>query len=189
MLWINTLDIVGIHDPKTHAINLVTNRHLALENYQLRWLRDAYLRHDANDAALRALADTSRDARTTWQSDLPRRVITQQASDLADGLDAVLAARLPAKYTSDPDYVFGQTEAGLDLYGEVARSDPASRQAMAETIVPLLGTSARTRERSCAPSPRRRALARPAIRSRHRGLRHRPLVRAGVELIACIEGV
>ncbi len=139
MLWVNTLDIVGIHEPKTHAINLVTNRHLALENYQLRWLRDAHLRHDADDPALRALADTSRDARTTWRADLPRRVITQQASDLADALDATLAARLPAKYTSDPDYVFGQTEAGLDLYGEVCRSAPAARQAMAEAIAPLLG--------------------------------------------------
>jgi hypothetical protein len=96
-------------------------------------------RHDAGDAALRALADTSRDARTIWRSDLPRRAITQQASDLANALDAVLAARLPAKYTSDPDYVFGQTEAGLDLYDEVSRSDPASRQAMAAAIAPLLG--------------------------------------------------
>jgi hypothetical protein len=139
MLWINTLDIVGIHGPKTHAINLVTNRHLALENYQLRWLREVSPRHDAGDAALRALADTSRDARTIWRSDLPRRAITQQASDLADALDAVLAARLPAKYTSDPDYVFGQTETGLDLYDEVSRSDPASRQAMAAAIAPLLG--------------------------------------------------
>jgi hypothetical protein len=63
MLWINTLDLAGIHRPKADAIALVTNRHLALENYQLRWLRDAYLRNERSDAALEALGDTSRDAR------------------------------------------------------------------------------------------------------------------------------
>jgi hypothetical protein len=139
MLWVNALDVAGVHGPKARAIALVTNRHLALENYQLRWLRDAHLRHDRDDAALRALADTARDAQATYRPDMPRRVITLQASDLADALDATLAARLPAKYTSDPDYVFGQTETGLDLYAEVAKSGPASRQAMAEAIAPLLG--------------------------------------------------
>jgi hypothetical protein len=138
MLWINTIDLVGIHRPKIDAIGRVTNRHLALENYQLRWLRDAYLRNDREDAALKALGDTSRDARTSYASDVPRRLIARQASDAADAIDAALVARLPAKYTSDPEYVFGVTETGLDLYGEVAKSGPAARQAMAEAVAPLL---------------------------------------------------
>jgi hypothetical protein len=139
MLWINALDIAGIHQPKAHAITLVTNRHLALENYQLRWLRDAHTRHDSGDAALRALGDTARDAQASYSVDAPRRMITRQASELADALDATLAAQLPSKYISDPDYVFGVTETGLDLYREVTSSRPASRQSMTEAIAPLLG--------------------------------------------------
>jgi len=138
MLWINTIDLAGIHRPKADAIALVTNRHLALENYQLRWLRDAYLRNDRDDAALKALGDTSRDARIAYASDAPRRLIAREASDAADALDAALVARLPSKYTSDPEYVFGVSETGLDLYGEVAKSGPAARRAMAEAVAPLL---------------------------------------------------
>jgi hypothetical protein len=140
MLWINTLDLAGIHRPKADAIALVTNRHLALENYQLRWLRDAYLRNERSDAALEALGDTSRDARTSYASDVPRRLIARAASDAADATDAALVTHLPAKYTSDPDYVFGVTETGLDLYVEVAKSGPAPRRAMAETVAPLLAS-------------------------------------------------
>jgi hypothetical protein len=79
MLWINALDVVGIHEPKARAITFVTNRHLALENYQLRWLRDAHTRHATDDAALRALSDTARDAQTIYRDDTPRRLITLQA--------------------------------------------------------------------------------------------------------------
>jgi len=138
MLWINALDLAGMHRPKTDAVGRVTNRHLALENYELRWLRDAYLRKDRDDAALKAFADTTRDARTSYAVDSPRRVISRQASDAADAIDAALVARVPAKYTLDPAYVFGVTETGLDLYGEVAKAGPAARQAMAEAIAPLL---------------------------------------------------
>lgn len=139
MLWINALDVAGIHGPKARAITFVTNRHLALENYQLRWLRDAHMRHDTDDAALRALSDTSRDAQATYRDDAPRRLITLQASELADALDATLVVQLPAKYTSDPNYVFGETETGLDLYSELAKSRPAARQSMTQAIAPLLG--------------------------------------------------
>ena len=138
MLWINALDLAGIHAPKASAITLVTNRHLALENYQLRWLRDAHTRRDAGDAALRALGDTSRDAQTSYSDDSPRRLITSQSNALADALDAALVAQLPLKYTSDPNYVFGETETGLDLYTEAAKLNPASRQSMASAITPML---------------------------------------------------
>jgi len=140
MLWINTIDLAGIHRPKADAIALVTNRHLALENYQLRWLRDAYLRNDPHDAALEALGDSSRDARMTYASDAPRRLVARAASDAADATDAALVAYLAVKYTSDPDYVFGVTETGLDLYGEVAKSGPAARQSMADAVAPLLAS-------------------------------------------------
>ena len=33
MLWINTLHLVGVHGPRQDAVQLVTNRHFALENF------------------------------------------------------------------------------------------------------------------------------------------------------------
>lgn len=138
MLWINALDIVGIHTPKNHAITFVSNRHLSLENYQLRRLRQAYVTKQFDDPALRALRDTAHDPQTRYQDDSPRQLITLQSSGLADALDATLVARLPHKYTSDPDYEFDESAGPVDLYAEIARSNPSSQQAVTQTLVPLL---------------------------------------------------
>lgn len=140
MLWINTLDLAGLHRRKEDAIAFVTNRHLALENYQLHRVRSAWLRHDFDDPPMRALRDTSRDAATAAYTDAsPREVISRQSNAYADALDATLEAHLPRKYTSDPAYVFGETEAGVDLLAVVARSGPAAQAAMTDALVRLLG--------------------------------------------------
>ena len=139
LLWINTLDLLGVHGPKKDAITLVSNRHLALENYQYRRVRSAYARHDADDALLRALADLSTDAgRSAWADDSARASVSAQAHALAAVTDAVLEQSLPRKYVSDPGYVLGETESGLDLYALLAQSAPASRDAMSGMVSGLL---------------------------------------------------
>ncbi|HEX7440991.1 MAG TPA: hypothetical protein VF319_12945, partial [Caldimonas sp.] len=139
MLWINTLDLVGLHGSKDDAIALVTNRHLALENYQLHRVRSAWLRRDFDDPPLRALRDTRRDAAAGYTDASPRAVITRQSNAYADALDATLEAHLPRKYISDPAYVFGETEAGVDLLAVVARSGAPAQAAMTDALVRLLG--------------------------------------------------
>ena len=139
MLWINTLDILGWHEPKQQAITLVSNRHLALENYEYHRLRDAYVRHDADDALIRALEDTSTDAgRASFTDDTARKVISRESNALAGATDAVLERSLPPKYVSDPKYVVGETEPGLDLYAVVNQSPSAARAAMTAMVAGLL---------------------------------------------------
>ncbi len=138
MLWINLLDLAGFHAAKQSAITLVSNRHFAIENYQFNRVRSAYLRRDFDDAAMRALRDTSRDAANPYVDDSPRRVITQQSHALADSLDHTLETRLPAKYISDPGYTFGETESGVDLNALVDKSQPPARDAMTATLTELL---------------------------------------------------
>ena len=139
MLWINTLYLAGWRTPREDAVTLVTNRHLALENYQLHRVRRAYLRRDTQDAALLALGDTRRDAATVYTDSAPRQAITAQSSGYADALDALLAEHLPRKYTSDPGYVLGETEPGVDLLAVVASSGPAGEAAITDALVRLLG--------------------------------------------------
>jgi hypothetical protein len=138
MLWINTLDIAGLHGAKERAVTYVTNRHLAIENYQLHRVRDAWLRKDFDDPPLRALRDTSKDAANRYTDASPREVITVQSYALADALEATLVASLPSKYTSDPTYVFGETEPGVDLHAVVGRSGAAAQQAMTKALAQLL---------------------------------------------------
>ncbi len=158
MLWINTLDLVGIHGPKERAVTFVTNRHLALENYQLHRVRAAYLEGRTDDAALRAFADTRTDASTPPYSDAsPRATITRQSNAEAAALDALLEASLPPRYTSDPDYVFGETETGVDLNAVLVRRGGAAEAAMTAELVRLLGRfGAQTRAfvRALATAPR-----------------------------------
>jgi hypothetical protein len=137
MLWINALDIVGWHGPKDRAIRLVSNRHLALENYQYHRMRDAYLHHDLNDAVLRALRDTSQDAaQAPWTDTAPRQVVSRQAHAWADRTDRMLVQALPGKYVSDPAYVFEQTEPDIDLV-TVLHGAP---QKMQDEMTQLLST-------------------------------------------------
>jgi len=139
MLWINTLDLLGWHQPKKDAITLVSNRHLALENYEYHRLRDAYIDHDADDALIRALEDTSADAgRAAFSDNTARQVISRQSNALAAATDRVLEQSLPPKYVSDPDYVLGETEPGLDLYALLERSPPSARQMMTSMVAGLL---------------------------------------------------
>lgn len=144
LLGINALDIVGVHGPKERAITFVSNRHLALENVQMRWLRAAYgTPRPDTQTALQALRDTRADAASPWREDSPREVVSREAHARADATDAALVAALPAKYTSDPGYTFGVTEAGLDLYAVLSGAPPATAAASApvlaeQAIAPLL---------------------------------------------------
>ena len=158
MLWINSLDLLGMHTGKEQAVTFVTNRHLALENYQLLRVRAAYLRGDPDDAPLAALKDTTRDAGASAYTDAsPREVVAKQSSAYADALDATLEHWLPARYISDPSYTFGETEPGVDLYAVVARRAAAAQAAMTQALVQLLGNfGAQTRSfvRSLPPTAR-----------------------------------
>ena len=139
MLWINTLDLAGFPGRKERAVSLVTNRHLALENYQLFRIRRAYARSDFNDAPMLALKDSARDAGFAYADASPRDVVARQSHAYADAVDATLERELPVKYTSDPAYVFGETEAGIDLDAVVTRSGQAAQAAMTQALVTLLG--------------------------------------------------
>ena len=139
MLWVNTIDLLGWHEPKKQAITLVSNRHLSLENYQYQRMRNAYVGHRAGDALIQAVKDTRADAgRDSFADDAARAVVSRESNALAGGTDRVLEQGLPPKYVSDPAYVLGETEPGLDLYGVVNKSPPAVQEAMTGMVAGLL---------------------------------------------------
>jgi hypothetical protein len=128
MLWINALDLLGIHGPKNDAVTLVSNRHTALENYQWETMRRAYGPGERADPVFAALRERSHDPAPPWREALLRQAVSQEACDAADALDAVLVATLPARYVSDPGYQVGVTDPALDL-AEVMAHRPAQDRA------------------------------------------------------------
>jgi hypothetical protein len=134
MLWINALRVLGIPGPVDRAIVLVTNRHLALENYQFEAMRRAYAEGNPADspaAAARTVPPGAGDPVYTSRS--PRGVISAESHAAADEADRVIAASLPQKYVSDPDYLFYETEPGIDL-ARVLDGSPRAAEAMRQLV-------------------------------------------------------
>jgi hypothetical protein len=139
MLWINALDLMGRPDAKNRAITLVSNRHLALENFQRTALLAEYREPAGAGPLLRALAGgAAQAAQPTFGDDSPRVVVARHSADAADAVDRAVTRALPAKYVDDPGFEFGVDARGIDLYAQLGTSAPAARDAMTAVVAPLM---------------------------------------------------
>lgn len=150
MLWINALDIAGWPDAKNRAITLVSNRHLALENFQRTALVADHADPSSDGPLLRALAGADGEgepvaaaaaagqAQPVFGVNDARALVARRAAQAADALDRAVASALPAKYVDDPGFEFGVDARGIDLNARLAGTDPAARDAMIRALVPLM---------------------------------------------------
>jgi hypothetical protein len=99
------MDIVGIHSPKANAIQLVSNRHTALEKFVQIILQRAYKEKEKNNLILLAL-QTAKEI-SPYVDTIPRNVISKMAHDKAVELDAALKEYMPEKFVSDPEFELG----------------------------------------------------------------------------------
>ena len=134
MLWVNAIDIAGIHGPKNDAVTLVSNRHTALENYQYHLVLRAIERADVSSPVLAALRDRRGDPAPPWRDDTLRQVVSRESHAASDALDEVLVATLPPKYVSDTAYQVDVTEPALDL-AQVMDRGPAEARARLERMI------------------------------------------------------
>jgi len=153
MLWINALDIAGWSEAREHAVTLVSNRHLALENFQRTALVAEHGAASGAGPLLNALADaragegaavngTSGDPASTahraFDENDPRDVVAKHAAHAADALDAAIASALPPRYVDDPAFEFGVDARGIDLDAQLAKTAPAAREAMVRALLPSM---------------------------------------------------
>lgn len=139
LLWTNSLALLGLTTPKEHAITLVSNRHQALENYQVRRMRDAYLRKDDSDALLLAARNPADDQRYPRYTDAAvRESITKQSHAAADATDAALERSIPSKYISDPTYVMTASGSDVDLHALVSAGSHAAHSEMTTLAAGLM---------------------------------------------------
>jgi hypothetical protein len=101
-------------------------------------MRQAYIKGTADDPLLRSVRDSSADGGYAVFSDgSPREIISRESHALADATDRSLERALPAKYISDPAYIFTETEPELDLYTTLAGKQEAHEE-MVRTLSPLM---------------------------------------------------
>ena len=116
MLWINTLSVVGISGPKDNAVQLVSNRHLALESYVHDLLLEEQVSGEGDLPLTAALADMSTDAGYgDYTASYPRDVLTVESVDRSKLVDHLLEKTFPERLVDDPEYLFGETEPDLNV--------------------------------------------------------------------------
>ncbi len=140
LLATNFMAMLGRSKPKEELVVLLSNRHLALEKYQaeLVWFASTTATHE--HPVLKALNNSSLDARyPAWSELYARDVVATQAKAFANTLDAIVVAAMPAQYVSDPTFDFGEHEPSILLREALAHADPKKTGALDNSIVELLG--------------------------------------------------
>jgi hypothetical protein len=135
MLGIQGLDLLGVSAPKNNAVTLVSNRHLALENYQRHAMLTPWREGQWDHPMLKVYATDAQDAaRLPWSEMSLRQSVAKEAESLADEIDALLAQSLPAQYVSDPSFDFGASSAPVNLFALVTQQSPAAAQALSQRL-------------------------------------------------------
>jgi hypothetical protein len=104
-LWINTTDMIGIHGPKADAVQLVSNRHTALEKFVQIILKRAYQKGETSHPILAVLQSTAEAS--PYEDTVPRHVVAKIAHAKAEETDRILEACMPRKFVSDPGFELG----------------------------------------------------------------------------------
>ena len=104
-LWINTMDMIGVHGPKADAVQLVSNRHTALEKFVQVILKRAYQKGETNHPILAVLR--SADDASPYEDTVPRHVVARMAHEKAEETDRILEECMPRKFVSDPGFELG----------------------------------------------------------------------------------
>lgn len=151
LIWVSVLDLLGRPKAKAETIQIVNNRHLALENYVYTHLAPLLEKPEAearNDWAVSALRDTRVDADLpAWKAAYEREEITRRSYEASTRIDEILLRYLPERIVEDPDYVFGETDRAISIAKVIAEGPPAADHAMAEaTAATLRMVGAHTRQ-------------------------------------------
>jgi hypothetical protein len=106
-IWINTIDMIGIHSPKANAIQFVSNRHLALEKFLQITLQQAYRDKETNNPILAALQSTEKIP--PYEDTFPSAVVSKLTHDKAEETDEALEKNMPEKFVFDPNFELGDS--------------------------------------------------------------------------------
>jgi hypothetical protein len=99
--------MIGIHSPKANAIQLVSNRHLALEKFLQIIIQKAHRNKETNNPILAALQSTGEIP--PYEDTFPRAVVSKLAHNRAEETDETLEKNMPKKFVFDPNFELGES--------------------------------------------------------------------------------
>jgi hypothetical protein len=102
MIWTNIKAMLGFPRSKDNAVQIVSNRHSALEDFQWYILRDAYDKNDENHPLFVAL--TNPISMVEYYVNFPREVAAKESAKRAKRIDRSLKKLMPKRLVSDPKF-------------------------------------------------------------------------------------
>jgi hypothetical protein len=107
-IWINALNKVAIHGPERDMVQIMSNRHTAVEKFVQVILQQAYHGKNKNHPILSAL--THAESTPPYTDDVPRNILARLAREKADETDQALEDEMPEKFVSDPHFELGTSD-------------------------------------------------------------------------------
>ncbi|MBC8376423.1 MAG: hypothetical protein H8E26_10290 [FCB group bacterium] len=105
MIVMNVMDMMGRSRMKDEAIQLVSNRHMAIELLERQLLERAYLENDMEYLHFQTLS--SKGTVPHYMDMIPREIITKKSYSRARKLNKIIAKNFPEQLVSDPNYQLG----------------------------------------------------------------------------------
>ena len=102
MILMNVMDMMGRSRMKDEAIQLVSNRHMAIELLERQLLERAYMENDSDYLHFQTLS--SKRVIPHYMDMIPREIITKNSYSRARKLDKIIAKNFPEQLVSDPNY-------------------------------------------------------------------------------------
>lgn len=142
MLWINFMDIIGRSQSKKEMIQLVSNRHLALENFQKLSMYRDLRKKDQNQPYWHSLMNISGDQDYgRFNRFYLRKVVTRESDDRADELSRQIMALMPVRLVDDPGVEFEDEKTSMDLLRAMDQHVPGSVARFSNVIAELMGSA------------------------------------------------
>lgn len=99
MIWIGIKSLLGFHQSTHDAVQLVSNKHILLEEYQAQETHKVYLKRDLAHPFYRALKDNG--TTYVYNGSFIRNHVSKVAADESHKLDKAIIHNMPVYLTSD----------------------------------------------------------------------------------------
>ncbi|WP_419534867.1 hypothetical protein [Endozoicomonas sp.] len=119
-LWVGLKNIMGFPEGQNNAIQLASNRHTVLEDFQSLVMSQAYEEKNIQHPTIQALT-RQKPARVYEDSHIVT-VISQQAYDKAHDIHEVLEQTMPEQYVNDPAVEYSELNAKASLQETVLKT-------------------------------------------------------------------
>ena len=123
--------VSGDEKARNGFLSSVSNKHYIYEDYAYYAMTTILSSGAKNDPILSALSDRSRDQSIEPLTPLYIRDVTGALSESrSDRIDALVTSSFPAKFISDPAYIYGTTEPAIDLFSFLKKNDAEKSRAL-----------------------------------------------------------